>query len=236
MNGRANLMNLRKPSLRWLPVAVVPAVAFFLIAYLVLRAQGYDTGEILRDPAQQTGASTLLGFISNVGIWLWIASASIHFFTYVLATREASAEKRTLALLFGLLSLTLAADDFFMIHERYVAEHICYAIYAAISMLILVRFFFTIFRASNISFFVATGLMATSIFVDLNQERLGLASADGLRILIEDGCKFVGAALWLYFAMKMGGEVIKGDRSPEYGQWPGHGNYGRFDPFYRDAA
>ena len=64
-------------------IAIVPALLFYSFSLFGLKSRGFEIMEILRDPAQQSGASSFLGFLSNIGIWLWVSSSSICFFTII---------------------------------------------------------------------------------------------------------------------------------------------------------
>ena len=60
LNGRRMLISLS--------AVVLPALAFYGVSVLVLQDAGVSLTEILRDPAQQSGASSFLGFVSNIGV------------------------------------------------------------------------------------------------------------------------------------------------------------------------
>lgn len=123
-------------TMRCLLFSILPASIFYLISLAVLSKAGFGIMEILRDPAQQSGQPSLLGFLSNIGIWLWVSSAAICFFTLL----NSSSKFRDAELLFlvGILSFILAVDDFFMIHDRYISQELCYLAYAFIAGALLV--------------------------------------------------------------------------------------------------
>ncbi|MRU16666.1 hypothetical protein FDP25_14590 [Roseovarius sp. A21] len=56
-----------------------PAFVFFVTSLSILSLAGFGLVEILRDPAQLTEQSSFLGFLSNVGSWLWVSAAAICF-------------------------------------------------------------------------------------------------------------------------------------------------------------
>ena len=58
--------------LRCILFAGLPASLFYAVSVLGLWALGFKLMEILRDPAQLSGQSSFLGFVSNIGIWLWV--------------------------------------------------------------------------------------------------------------------------------------------------------------------
>jgi hypothetical protein len=102
----------KKHLIKCLLFAVLPAAAYFAISMFLLNRQGFAIPQLLRDPAQQRGVSSLIGFLSNVGVSFWVSSVGIYLFTYVQSAGRANARNRELVLLSGLLSLTLAVDDF----------------------------------------------------------------------------------------------------------------------------
>jgi hypothetical protein len=95
-----------------------------------------------------------------------------------------------------------------MIHEQLAHEGFIYIFYAGVSLGILARHHRTLFSSRNVSFFMAIGMLGLSVFVDVNQFRLERFVSENLRITAEDGSKFLGGAIWLYFAVKICGEVL----------------------------
>lgn len=182
---------------RCILIGILPASLFYSISLFWLRSSGFLIMEILRDPAQQSGESSFLGFLSNIGIWLWVSSAAICFFT--ITTRGATLNRKHKELLFltGTLSLILAIDDFFLIHDRYIDQSICYLVYAVVACAILIRHNKQIFEIEGFAFLVAGSFLALSIFTDLVQSYSPLSYT--YTQIFEEGFKFIGAATWLYF-------------------------------------
>ena len=56
------LLDIRKITISLLLVAL-PALIFYGVSVLVLSESGYSLQQILRDPAQQSGLSSFLGFV-----------------------------------------------------------------------------------------------------------------------------------------------------------------------------
>ena len=75
--------------------------------------------------------------ISNIGILLWGATASICLFTSF--SKYISRESSKLLLLGGFSGL-LCVDDFFLLHDRYIGQIFLNLTYLAISIFLLVRF------------------------------------------------------------------------------------------------
>jgi len=182
---------------RCLSIAIIPGLLFYIVSLLVLKSAGFTSIEIIRDPPHLNESSSLLGFISNIGNWIWVGSASICFF--IVFTGGASIERNRKELLFlaGLLSLLLAVDDFFMIHDRYVKQNACYALYAVCAGAILIRHYRMLLAIDPIAFLLAGSLLASSIITDLVQNHIPM-TYENVQVL-EESFKFVGGATWLYF-------------------------------------
>ncbi|MGK7899616.1 MAG: oxidase [Xenococcus sp. (in: cyanobacteria)] len=154
--------------------------------------------EIIRDPAQQSGQSSFIGFLSNIGIWLWVSSAAICFFSAMTNSLGIKGSQRELLFLVGLLSMTLAVDDFFLIHDRYINQKLCYLSYAILALSLLVRHYKAIIKIDVFPFLLAGLLLALSILADLTQNYIPLSYSHVQ--VVEEGFKFIGAAIWLYFS------------------------------------
>lgn len=77
-----NLFDYRQIRL-CLILAVLPTAVFYVAAISIMLWQGFEMEEILRDPAQHTKQSSFLGFVSNIGVWLWVASATLGLYASV---------------------------------------------------------------------------------------------------------------------------------------------------------
>ncbi len=158
----------------------------------------FEVMEILRDPAQQSGESSFLGFLSNIGVWLWISSAAICFFSAICYRHVIHEDHQGLLFLTGLLALILGIDDFFLIHDRFIDQNICYLLYAVLAIALLVRHYKRIIEIHGFSFLCAGLLLASSIVTDLVQSYIALEYEESQ--ILEEGFKFTGAASWLYFS------------------------------------
>lgn len=186
--------------IRTLVFVVIPAVIFYIASLQILQNSGLDSVQILRDPAQQSGESSFIGFLSNIGTWLWISASAICFFTILTRRKEFQAEEIQLLALVGTLSILLGVDDFFLIHDRYINQRICYGTYGLIALAILFRHYKQILAKDPFAFLLAGGLLAASIGTDLIQGRLLTFFDYSFTQLFEEGFKFTGAATWLYFS------------------------------------
>ena len=181
--------------------ACVPALIFYAAALSIMKLAGFTTTEVLRDVMQQTEQSSLLGLVSSVNSWLWIAAATLCFFRYALQPRGGDGRYRRLLLLMGSFSLFLGIDDFFLIHDNYLAEGILLPLYAIFAITILVRYRRIIGQIDGTAFVIAAGLLAMSILVDAVQENLPMPYE--YTQIAEEGFKFVGAAAWVYLCFRL---------------------------------
>ncbi len=198
---RAVLLQLLDPAklLRCVILATLPALMFYMAALAGLTANGFTVLEVLRDPAQTKNASSLISFLSNIGVGLWVSAAAIGLFNG--ATQSATGPQRRLLLLLGLFSAALAVDDFFLIHDRYISQRIVYAFYALCALTLLTVMFKTIAAIDGLAFVLAGSLLAASILTDLSQPMFPDAYMS-LQIT-EEAFKFCGAATWLYFVCRV---------------------------------
>ena len=172
----------------------------YIISLIILNYVGFEILEILRDPAQQSEESSFLGFLSTIGIWLWISSAAISIFTVFIHNVYDKNNAKELLILTGLFSLLLAVDDFFMIHDRYINEYLCYFIYVVLIGFMILRYFKIIISNGGIAFLLACTFLGLSVFTDLIQGyRYVLSIEYEDTQVVEEGFKFMGAATWLYF-------------------------------------
>lgn len=178
-----------------------PALIFYLISLAVLSQAGFTLVEILRDPAQQTKQSSFLGFVSNIGSWLWVSAAAICLFRVASYEQAGRSAHKMLLSWSGGFSLFLAIDDFFLIHDRYIAEGILIPLYAIFVGVLLKRYYRTIVEIDGFAFLMAGALLAGSVLVDAAQEILPISY--GASQALEEGFKFVGAAAWLYFCFRI---------------------------------
>ena len=177
-----------------------PALLFYVASVCVLHFNGFSVTQILRDPAQLSNTSSFWGFLSSIGNAVWVAAGAICFFAMLLRHTAASGN-RELLLWVGTLSLALGFDDFFMIHDRYVDQRICYGFYAVITMVLAARHLGRILRIEPFAFFAAAALLGGSILSDLIQYMVPVRYT--ITQLFEEGLKFCGIAMWMFFAARV---------------------------------
>lgn len=173
---------------------LLPAGIVFAMSLLGLESMGISPGQALRDPAQQSGASSLMGFVSHLGIWTWIAAAAIAFY---LLGNTAHRKYREQYALMGILSIALAADDLFMIHERFLGQKICFSFYIGCALLLAARHGRSLWENQSTGIIFTGFFLSASMGIDLIQH-LFPTDWQHLRLIAEDGFKFLGSCSWLF--------------------------------------
>jgi hypothetical protein len=186
---------------RCLLYCILPALAFYAVSLIVMSLAGFTVLEILRDTAQLTKLSSFLGFLSSIGAWLWVSAATLCFFALATHAGPPDDRHRRLLKLTGWFGAVLAVDDFFLIHDRYIAEGLLIPLYAAFVIYLVVKFRDVITEVDGVAFLTAGGMLFMSVAVDAVQEILPI-SYSATQIL-EEGFKFLGGAGWLYFCFRL---------------------------------
>tara|TARA_B100000530_G_scaffold268136_1_gene180747 strand:- start:174 stop:623 length:450 start_codon:yes stop_codon:yes gene_type:complete len=144
--------------------------------------------------------------ISNIGILLWGAAASICLFTKF--SQNINSDSSKLLLLGGLFSGLLCIDDFFLLHDRYIGPDFLNLTYLAISIFLLVRFRRLLKKIGLFNLIISILFLGLSIFFDGVIQQIFNQSYE-ITQLIEEGFKFLGIACWLNFWCKASSYALK---------------------------
>lgn len=170
--------------------------------------------DLLRDPLAVAELSErccklYYGFVSTLGSLMWFMAAAICFFAgcllYVIGQNRRRAVFMIAAALF---TAWLGADDLFMVHDHVLPEFgvpqlLTYAVYGGLAFLHMVFFWREILQ-SRITVFLAAGfLLAMSVGIDAF-----IHNDHTLRIVMEDGAKLIGIALWGAFHIAAGFDYL----------------------------
>jgi len=175
-------------------LAVVLIATAFFAGFLWLGHRSERPLEALvRDPAATFGYWPFYGMLSHLGVFLMIATSAICLFAALVTRRD-----RGLLISIGWFSGYLAMDDFFMLHEAIfpwhgVPEIAVLGTIAAAALLIFAVFRAHFFSRPAIAIWLSGGLLAVSIGLDI------LLDYSVTQVLIEDGFKFAGLALWAVY-------------------------------------
>ena len=182
--------------------------------------------QLVADPAEIAGLSPVSGLLSQVGILMWCASATICFLTVsLLKSSHVSAKSRIRNFLFGagLLTLILMLDDAFQLHETIAGttlsfiplnvgrdtlqkalEGLIYLIYLGGLSGLLVLYRKTITQTNYLLFAASLVFFALSIFFDVGTPETMLG-----HYFMEEGFKFLGVGSWLLYFGDLCYRVIK---------------------------
>jgi hypothetical protein len=189
----------------------LPALIVYGVILGLFGAIGVSPSTIIRDPAQMTDQPVYLGLLSNVGVFLWMATGAICLFSASLAGAASWASRSAQLLLFaGAFSILLGLDDFFLIHDRLLSDKVCVPIYLALGLTLVLRHARELATLEVLVMFVAVSFLAASVGIDVVQHHLPL-KYETVQV-IEDGCKFIGIISWLRFWAVGGATIVRAGR------------------------
>ncbi len=175
-----------------------PILLLLIVVAFVSARLGVSPGYFTRDPSALTGANPFWGAVSNVGILLWCACATLCFYVSWLARRSgATGEWTSFFLSAGILTTILLLDDLFLLHEVVfpgwlgIRERYVILTYGLAATYGVVRYRHIILATNYWILALAAGFFAVSLSVDY---LTGHGEAD--LFLFEDGLKLLGIATW----------------------------------------
>ncbi|MHA2254090.1 MAG: hypothetical protein ACXAD7_27305 [Candidatus Kariarchaeaceae archaeon] len=190
-------------------------MAILLIVLYVNRITGIPLYNFMADPSTIVNMHPTYGIISNLGILILCACASICFFGWRILSQRSSTKGIPRFLLFaGYYTMILLLDDLFLGHEmlnRYVGhtEVNIYIMYVILLLLLLIVNRKQIFTSDYILLLLSLGFLGLSISVDIF-EPIVEQYVGKLRILFEDGFKLLGYVSWFgYYALYSYSEILK---------------------------
>ena len=198
--GRVSL-RLKTISARQLWITFFPS--FFILAVIGAVSAIYHVKmpDMTRDMTAIAGIHPLTGVLSNLGVLLWCAAASICLFSALTIHHVASKDIFWFLFSSGLLSLYLLFDDLFQFHEdlasRYLGldEKVVYAVLGLAVFGYLTAFRRVILRTEYVFLLLAVGFLSSSVVIDAILQpwmwRLG-----HWEFFFEDGAKWLGIAAW----------------------------------------
>lgn len=207
---------MRQACLRLAALWFVP-----VLVLLWLKGQGSLTIQRLTvDPSALAGAPAYSGLLSNLGVYLWLSTASILLFG-----AWCKPERRSLLLLPGCLSLLLGLDDGLMLHEELLPAFLhlddrvvqpgLYALYAGLLGLIMRKLRPWMGEAGFLILLASVACLGSSVTVDMLKESNLLSPRDplildeGYAMWLEDGLKLLGIVAWWGYWTRFCGERLK---------------------------
>ena len=191
-------------------ISILPSAILYLAILYISNFYNIKLNLVVRDLAQTCGYPIGVGMISNIGILLWGAAASICLFTT--CSEIINRESSRLLLLGGIFSSLLCIDDFFLLHDRYIGPDFLNVTYLSISIFLLVRFQRILKNIGLFNLIISILFLGLSIFFDGVIQQVFNQSYE-LTQLIEEGFKFIGITCWLNFWCKASSYALKFGKS-----------------------
>lgn len=189
---------------------------------LVAKLTGNPIWMLAKDPADIRHFPPYFGMLSNWGVILWIATATICLFSAtLLKLNKASDAKFRFLAASGIFSLLLGVDDLYMMHERllpqmfHMPEIFFYVLYFCILAAYLVYFTPQILKYDYLLFVAALLLFAFSRQFLIKIPYFSQFNTTG------DMLKYFGIVFWLAFfyrtAMQEVNELLRREKQAKIG-------------------
>lgn len=192
-------------------VVVVAITAVLLGGILVLHFwKGIPIANLTRDPNAISGYPAYTGLLSQFGIFFWAACPALCLFSAtVLARRGKQPRLRRFLLISALLTLLLALDELFMLHETVlphlgIPERVVLGSYLLFFGLYFARYFRLIWRTEFLPLLMALFFFGVSLLID--QRPL---TNPNLHYLVEDGTKLVGIISWMAYFFQVSLQALQ---------------------------
>ncbi len=191
----------------WRTLALIMGAALFFIGVTLLLHTITDTpiGDLTRDPLATAELPFYVGFMSQVGLLIWSACASVTLFSALMIPD--SPQNRPIKLFLvgaGLFTVFLALDDAFLLHEELfpkfgISETLVYGVYFAMLGLFLFASRKIFMHTPYIILLTALACFALSIGLD----ELPLEQWDINPFLLGDSFKLMGILAWCQYFVRV---------------------------------
>jgi hypothetical protein len=184
-------------------VLAIPTTLFALVLFLHFW-KGVPYGELTRDPNAIAALPFYNGLLSQAGIFLWAAAATICFFcAAAISGHSEHRELMRFLIGWGVLTLLLGVDDAFQIHERVLPEfgipqEVMGVVYIGLTVLGILKFRGLIRQTPYALLAAALGFFAISQAFD------AFWTWEPYPLLYEDGAKLMGIVFWLAYFFEVG--------------------------------
>jgi len=150
------------------------------------------------------------GFVSNLGVVLWCASAGAAILAALCLASAKPVERLTVALgLAGALSLAFGLDDLLMLHESVLPgwgapQTLILGLYAGLVAVYVALVRRTLATPLGLFLWLALALLAASVAIDVVA-----ASTETRTLVAEDALKFIGITAWTVFHVRLSALAIR---------------------------
>lgn len=208
------LLHQRIPLHKIAVILVQVLVLISLFATVIVALVGKKPIELfVKDTNAIAGVPFYFGAISNIGIILWCATASVCLLTsLILHTVSRFKVKKKFLFNAGFFTLFLMLDDFFLIHESIfphylgLSANILFLAYGVMTFGLLLHYRKVIYQTNYAFIFMSLFFFAGSVVVDKLHD-YGLlflfgTNSDGFQYFLEDSFKLLGITGWFsYFVL-----------------------------------
>lgn len=186
-------------------LALTLAAAPLALAFATHELSDLTMRSILGDKAAMAHVHPLTGALSTLGIMAWTAAAGAWFVAALFHRAAGAGAAFKFAMGFAALSLYLAMDDAFQIHENLAPTYLLIpekGVYLGLCFTTAAFFWsvrWQILRAAVPLFVTSLGLLAGSVFLDILPDAWTKAMGDWF-YFVEDGLKWLGIAAWCTYS------------------------------------
>ena len=209
-NDRFRMKRLYLSQFVWTFTPSLSVLLAIIIAHVYFHV---EIPAMTRDVTAIARIHPLSGILSNLGVLLWCATASISLFA-ALTLREVGPRDAFWFLLgSGFLSTYLMLDDLFQIHEDLAPRYLglrqkgTLAILGAFVLVYLLAFRHVILQTHFALLVLAMGFLSTSVGVDTVLApifwRMGHSE-----LLFEDGAKWLGISCWCSYYVRASHQLL----------------------------
>ena len=192
----------------WQLITFVLCLSVLVVIAMVSVLFQVKVSTMTRDVTAIANIHPLSGILSNLGILLWCAAASVCFFTAMILRHAQTRETFWFLLFSALLTSYLLLDDFFLFHEELIPQHlgldeeIIFLVFGVVVSTHFIVFRQVIWRTNFGVLLLALGFLMTSIVIDIFLESWLLQRLDHWEFFLEDGAKWLGIASWCSYYMR----------------------------------
>jgi hypothetical protein len=193
---------MKAVSARQLLITFIPSLSVLAAMAVVSMLFQVSMPTMTRDVTAIANIHPLSGILSNLGMLLWCAAASICAFAAMTLRNVKPRDAFWFLVSSALLSAYLLFDDFFLFHEelayRYfgLSENVVYAALGIAVSAYFIAFRRIILRTNFGVLLLALVFLATSVVIDAFLEPWLLQRIGHWEYFFEDGAKWLGIASW----------------------------------------
>ena len=206
---------MKRMSMGQLLITGIPSISILIGVAIVSIVLDINLRLITSDVTAIAKINPLSGILSNFGIILWCASASICFFAAIAIRNIEPKDSFWFLVYSGFLSAYLLFDDFFQLHEILAGEHVGISeifTYMALGMAVLIYLFIfrrNIWRTNFPFLLMAFTFLASSVATDLFQSSF-IMRIGHWEFFIEEGTKWLGIACWCSYYVQTSYHFVVG--------------------------